>query len=153
MQLGFTDGEEKTLAGQMLYYARRAGYLEGALGLIAAGTTGVDPQVAAQRALDAVGPDVVAEQDTTPARNDTPGECTVSPEGTLSGTGQSPEPDIPPAWLQKPYYVDPPSGHRYGFPRLYDPKSDGDMTEWMIRNGYPEKMARQGLACTFTAAE
>ena len=62
VQLGFTDGEQQALVGQMLYYARRAGYLEGAMGLIAAGTTGVDPQVAAQRALDAVGPDVVADR-------------------------------------------------------------------------------------------
>jgi hypothetical protein len=64
-----------------------------------------------------------------------------------------PEPAIPPEWLQKPYYVDPPSGWRYGFPKLYDPLADGNMTEWMIANGYPEKLARQGLPCTFTAAE
>ena len=63
-----------------------------------------------------------------------------------------PERDIPPAWLQRPYWVDPPSGWLYGFPRLYDPASDGDMTEWMIRNGYPEHLARQNLPCTFTAA-
>ena len=70
----------------------------------------------------------------TPEPLSTPGECTVPPE-----------------WTSKPYWVDPPSGHRYGFPRLYDPASDGDMTEWMIRHGYPEKLARQGLPCTFTA--
>ena len=70
----------------------------------------------------------------TPAPSSTPAECTVPPE-----------------WLSRPYWVDPPSGHRYGFPRLYDPASDGDMTEWMIANGYPEKLARQGLPCTFTA--
>jgi len=60
---------------------------------------------------------------------------------------------LPPAWLQRPYYVDPPAGWRYGFPRLYDPAKDGDMTEWMIAQGYPEQLARQGLACTFTAAD
>lgn len=51
--------DSETAVGRMLYYARRAGYLEGALWVIAQGTSGVDPQVAAQRALDAVGEDVV----------------------------------------------------------------------------------------------
>lgn len=69
----------------------------------------------------------------TPNPQSTPAECTVPPE-----------------WTSRPYYVDPPSGHRYGFPRLYDPASDGDMTEWLIANGYPERLARQGLACTFS---
>ena len=76
------------------------------------------------------------------------------PKAINGGESDRPEPiaTIPPEWLQRPYWVDPPSGWRYGFPRLYDPASDGDMTEWLIRNGYPEKLARQGLACTFTAA-
>lgn len=76
------------------------------------------------------------ELERTPARNGTPTECTVPPE-----------------WTSRPFYVDPPSGWAYGFPRLYDPATDGDMVEWMIRNGYPERLARQGLPCTFTAAE
>ena len=54
-----TDAENETTVGQMLYYARRAGYLEGALWVIAQGTSGVDPKVAAQRALDSVGEDRV----------------------------------------------------------------------------------------------
>ena len=54
-----TDADEQTTVGQMLYYARRSGYLEGALWVIAQGTSGVDPQVAAQRALDSVGEDRV----------------------------------------------------------------------------------------------
>ena len=74
--------------------------------------------------------------DNTPARHTTPTECTVPPE-----------------WTSRPFYVDPPSGWAYGFPRLYDPAKDGDMVAWMIANGYPEKLARQGLACTFTAQE
>ena len=48
---------EYSTLDQMLYYARRSGYLEGALWVIAQGTSGVDPKVAAQRALDAVGDD------------------------------------------------------------------------------------------------
>jgi hypothetical protein len=70
----------------------------------------------------------------TPLADATPDECSVPPE-----------------WTSRPYWVDPPAGHRYGFPRLYDPATDGDMTAWMIANGYPERLARQGLACTFTA--
>jgi hypothetical protein len=77
--------------------------------------------------------DKAAEQDNTPHPHATPAVCTV-----------------PPQWTSKPYWVDPPSGWRYGFPRLYCPAADGDMMEWMIANGYPETLARQGLACTFT---
>jgi hypothetical protein len=74
------------------------------------------------------------------------------PEAIAAGdTATPPEPAIPPAWLSRPYWVDPAGGHRYGFPRLYDPATDGDMTEWLIRQGYPEHLARQELACTFTA--
>ncbi len=40
----------------------------------------------------------------TPEPQSTPAECTVPPE-----------------WTSRPYYVDPPSGYRYGFPKLYDP--------------------------------
>jgi hypothetical protein len=68
-----------------------------------------------------------------------------------SSAGKSDQTAIPPAWLSRPYYVDPPSGWMYGFPRLYDPQADGDMTAWLIAKGYPERLARQGLPCTFTA--
>jgi len=83
---------------------------------------------------DCPAPDNAAKQDNAPPVDATPSKCTVPPE-----------------WTSRPYWVDPPSGHRYGFPRLYDPSKDGDMTAWMIRHGYPERLARQGLACTFTA--
>jgi hypothetical protein len=74
------------------------------------------------------------------------------PEAIAAGdTATPPEPAIPPAWLSRPYWVDPAGGHRYGFPRLYDPAKDGDMTAWLIRQGYPESLAMQELACTFTA--
>jgi hypothetical protein len=74
------------------------------------------------------------------------------PEAIAAGdTATPPEPAIPPAWLSRPYWVDPAGGHRYGFPRLYDPATDGDMTAWLIANGYPESLAMQELACTFTA--
>jgi hypothetical protein len=60
---------------------------------------------------------------------------------------------VPTQWTSKPYWVDPPEGWRWGFPKLYDPATDGDMRAWMVANGYPQRMADQGLACTFTAAE
>lgn len=34
-------------------------------------------------------------------------------------------------------WVDPPSGWKYGFPLVYNPQTDGDVIEWMIRCGYP----------------
>ena len=37
-------------------------------------------------------------------------------------------------------WVDPPSGWQYGFPKLYTPSEDGDMTEWLVREGYPRHM-------------
>jgi hypothetical protein len=86
----------------------------------------------------------------------------MSGDAALSGVGQStstPNPhatpdecSVPAEWTSRPHWVDPPSGWRYGFPRLYDPAADGDMTAWMIANGYPERLANQGLPCTFTAS-
>lgn len=34
-------------------------------------------------------------------------------------------------------YVDPPSGWKYGFPKMWDGK--GSMDEWLIAEGYPKK--------------
>lgn len=36
------------------------------------------------------------------------------------------------------YYVDPPSGWKYGFPKVFDTEIDGVMREWMIKEGYPQ---------------
>jgi hypothetical protein len=95
----------------------------------AAALRGLLERMSGQAALSGVG-----QSPSTPPADPTPGECSV-----------------PADWTSRPYWVDPPSGHRYGFPRLYDPATDGDMTAWMIANGYPEHLATQGLACTFTA--
>lgn len=35
------------------------------------------------------------------------------------------------------YYVDPPSGWKYGFPKVFDTEVDGVMREWLIEQGYP----------------
>ena len=33
--------------------------------------------------------------------------------------------------------VDPPSGWKYGFPRNYNSKTDGDLGEFLVKHGYP----------------
>lgn len=71
---------------------------------------------------------------------------------SAADAGTSVQTGIPPEWLSRPYYVDPPEGWRWGFPKLYDPASDGNMREWMVKNGYPKRLASLGLPCTFTAA-
>jgi hypothetical protein len=39
----------------------------------------------------------------------------------------------------KKVWVDPPSGWRYGFPKIYDRLEDGeDMHAWMVAQGYPQ---------------
>jgi hypothetical protein len=35
-------------------------------------------------------------------------------------------------------YVDPPSGWQYGFPKVFDPIVDGDVMEWIVKEGYPQ---------------
>jgi hypothetical protein len=89
--------------------------------------------------------------DAMPQTAEAPPEPAFSGAGKSGETGNAPEPAIPPAWLARPYYVDPPEGWRWGFPRLYDPATDGDMRAWMVANGYPQRLADQGLPCTFTA--
>lgn len=84
--------------------------------------------------------------DNLPSGNDTPkmhsnqSECSLRPECAIS-----------PAWMTRPFYVDPAAGWSYGFPKLYDPAKDGDMTKWMVANGYPQYLADQNLPCRFTA--
>jgi hypothetical protein len=34
-------------------------------------------------------------------------------------------------------WVDPPEGWKFGFPAIYDPNTDGQMSEWIVRKGYP----------------
>ena len=35
-------------------------------------------------------------------------------------------------------WIDPPSGWMYGFPKIYDPETDGEINEWLKREGYPD---------------
>ena len=34
-------------------------------------------------------------------------------------------------------WIDPPSGWRYGFPKLWN--GQGNLNDWLIREGYPRK--------------
>lgn len=34
--------------------------------------------------------------------------------------------------------VDPPSGWKYGFPKPYPNKYEGNLREWLVKNGYPQ---------------
>ena len=34
-------------------------------------------------------------------------------------------------------WVDPPEGWKYGFPAIYDPETDGNIRDWVVRKGYP----------------
>lgn len=72
------------------------------------------------------------------------------PEAIVNRDIDRPQPIVP-EWMTRTYWVDPPAGWRYGFPKLYDPLNDGLMADWLIANGYP-KDAAKGAICTFTAA-
>ena len=41
--------------------------------------------------------------------------------------------------MTKKLWIDPPAGWKYGFPKVYDREVDGNCTEWMLKNGYPQK--------------
>jgi len=34
-------------------------------------------------------------------------------------------------------WVDPPEGWKFGFPAIYDPDTDGQLSDWIVRKGYP----------------
>lgn len=73
--------------------------------------------------------------------------------GNEDEADEVPQPTPKPGWMSRAFWVDPPSGWQYGFPRLYDPAKDGPMREWMIAQGYPKALADKNLDCTFTATE
>lgn len=41
--------------------------------------------------------------------------------------------------LSTPRWLEPPSGRKYGFPRLWVPTKDGPLDEFLIHHGYPEE--------------
>ena len=42
------------------------------------------------------------------------------------------------------YWVDPPSGWMYGFPRVYDPEKDGSLNDFFRTHGVPENIIKIG---------
>lgn len=79
-------------------------------------------------------------------------DCWDEAEALRYGNGDEVALAAKPEWMGKPYLVDPPSGWKYGFPRLYDPANDGPMRAWLVKNGYPKSLADKDFSCTFTAA-
>jgi hypothetical protein len=57
--------------------------------------------------------------------------------------------------IKKGWYVDPPSGWKYGFPKKVEQDINFDSLEqWLINNGYPEPIEDWLLAATtITMAE
>ena len=42
--------------------------------------------------------------------------------------------------MKKKVWVDPPSGHKYGFPKLWNPNKNPDMWDWIVKEGYPQRL-------------
>jgi len=40
---------------------------------------------------------------------------------------------------QMKVWIDPPSGWKYGFPKIYDPDCGLNVMEWLVKEGYPQK--------------
>jgi hypothetical protein len=40
-------------------------------------------------------------------------------------------------------WVDPPEGWKFGFPAIYDPEKDGQMSDWIISKGYPIQIIKE----------
>jgi hypothetical protein len=38
----------------------------------------------------------------------------------------------------KKVWIDPPSGWKYGFPKVYDPVENADLNVWLVSQGYPQ---------------
>ena len=36
-------------------------------------------------------------------------------------------------------WTDPPSGWKYGFPKIWDQDKNPNFTEWLVSEGYPKK--------------
>jgi len=40
-------------------------------------------------------------------------------------------------------WIDPPEGWKFGFPAIYDPDIDGQMSEWIVNKGYPIEVIKE----------
>lgn len=41
--------------------------------------------------------------------------------------------------MTKKMMIDPPSGWKYGFPKVLPPEHQNRVLEWLVENGYPQK--------------
>jgi hypothetical protein len=41
--------------------------------------------------------------------------------------------------IGKRYWIDPPEGWRYGFPKIYPNDGKKNVYEWLVENGYPQE--------------
>ena len=53
----------------------------------------------------------------------------------------------------KRQWVDPAEGWKYGFPKIYDSEKDAPMRDWILKQGYPEKMLEFPIRCWKVVAE
>jgi hypothetical protein len=42
--------------------------------------------------------------------------------------------------MNQKVWVDPPSGHMYGFPKIWDPNENPDFLDWLVKEGYPQEL-------------
>jgi hypothetical protein len=40
--------------------------------------------------------------------------------------------------MNQKVWVDPPSGHKYGFPKVWDPNENPNFFGWLVKEGYPQ---------------
>ena len=45
--------------------------------------------------------------------------------------------------MQSKLWVDPPEGWKFGFPAIFDPDTDGQMSEWIVNKGYPIEVIKE----------
>jgi len=39
----------------------------------------------------------------------------------------------------KRYMIDPPDGHKYGFPKVWPHEHFSGIEQWLVENGYPQE--------------
>lgn len=57
----------------------------------------------------------------------------------------------------KEIFIDPPNGHAFGFPKLFEGDLDStDLNEWLLENGYPQEwidLFPGGVECRIIGGE
>ena len=50
-------------------------------------------------------------------------------------------------------WVDPPSGWRWGFPKVWDPQAHPDIAQWFVEQGLPETELEFAINCIVTGKQ